>query len=649
MKSLLLLPVLVTFSAASPPDLVPTVPRADSIYLSAVKPTDFPDDAVVWLLDEGVYRTEPDGRTNQTIRQVIQILKPEGANMYQEQRLTWNPERQKLTVNWMKVVKPDGSVVAEHPEQMQDSDVPAAMGTPMYTASKVRRISLSGLEPGTILDFSVTTETFKPAMDGDFLQSWRVTPAIHVVRSNLVVDLPDGFKPRIVEKNLDFKRTERVVKGRRIYTWATSKVPRLRGEAYAPDSLSPVMTVMISPPVTWAAIGQRYLPIAREAYAITPSVEEKMAKVLTGSRSLDDSVAALHKWIAQDIRYVSIALGQGGYVPRSAEAVVRTGYGDCKDKAMLFVAALKKIGVTAYPVLLNINGGERRESPSIAQFNHMIAAVKRGNAYQFADLTAGNQPLGRLPRSEQGNLAVIVKEEAEEITLPETSPLETVIETTIVGTLSEDGYFTGTQEELRKGDMESTMRFAFQTQLDSTRRQMFGRAMAGVYFDRPETDSLEVFDGRDFSAPARMKVKVTRARMISRAGDVTLLTNPVRPLESYARAADILMREKDRKLPYSTGRIVAPYTTRIDVRVKLPPGWTAVLPRDQLLDVPLARYEMKYSQTGSELHIQRSFTGLGNVVPASRRQEMIDWLRTIASDDSRQIVIKAPPHLLAAK
>ena len=98
-----------------------------------------------------------------------------------------------------------------------------------------------------------------------------------------------------------------------------------------------------------------------------------MKSVLANSKSLDDSIRALHKWVAQDIRYVAVELGRGGYVPRTPETVVRTGFGDCKDKAMLFLAALRKIGVTGYPVLLNISGAERKETPSLGQFNHMSA------------------------------------------------------------------------------------------------------------------------------------------------------------------------------------------------------------------------------------------------------------------------------------
>ncbi len=643
MTSLLLLPVLASLNSSPPVPPVRATAAPDSIYALAVKPADHPDDPFVWLLDEGIYLIDADVKTRNTTRKVVQILKPEAVRMHQEQRLGWNPERQTLTVNWMRVVKPNGEVIAEPPEQVQDSDVPAAMGTPMYTASKIKRISLSGLEPGTLLDYSVTTETFKPTMEGDFILSWNVNSGIHIVRSNLVVDMPADYKPRITERKLTFKRSERIEAGRRLYTWAARDVPRIRTESYAPDSLFPRITITVSPATTWAAVGKNYAPLVRDAWAITPSVEEKMAVALTGARTLDDSISALHRWVAQDIRYVSIALGQGGYVPRTPETVVRTGYGDCKDKAMLFLAALKKIGVTGHPVLLNINGAEQKESPSLLQFNHMIAAVKRGNGYQYADLTAGNYPMGRLPRTEEGNVAVIVKEsDGEEVRLPESSIDEDGIDTNIVGTLGEDGYFSGTFDELRKGHLEGTARMVFQMELDSARRESLARVTASIYFDRPETDSLVPFDGRDFKAPVRTRLRITRARMTAKAGDVTLMTNPLRPMGSYARGADAVEREKERKLPYQSDRIVPPYTTRVDIRVKLPAGWTAVLPKNELLDVPVARYETKYSQVGDELRIQRNFSGRKNVIPAAQRAELITWLRQIASEDAKHIVLKAP-------
>jgi hypothetical protein len=625
----------------------PTV--QDSLYSMTVNPGDHTDLAYVWLLDEGKYSIEADGRVKNTTRQVVQILKPEGAEAYRERRLTWNPEHQKLTVNWMRVVRPNGEVISAKPEQVQDSDVPAEMGVPMYTATKVRRMSLSGLEAGTILDFSITTETDASMMPGEFFVSWRVTTPTYVVRSNLEVDVPTAMSPLITERNLDFKRAERTENGRRIYTWRKSNVNRFRGEPYAPDSALQGMTVSVSPSFKWSAIGKWYVPIARDAYAISPSVEEKMKSVLTLARTLDDSIRAIHKWVAQDIRYVAIELGRGGYVPRNAETVVRTGFGDCKDKAMLFVAALRKIGVTGYPVLLNISGLERKETPSLGQFNHMIAAVKRGKGYEFADLTAGTYPFGKLPRSEQGNLAVLVKDnEGEEITLPESPSSDAIIDAAITGKLSEDGVFTGRYEEVRHGYLEATMRAVFQNPLDSARRQNFGRAVTGLYFDRPETDSLVAFDGKDLSAEARVSTKITRAKIVSKIGDVNLLTNPLRPMESYSRVADAMETDNDRKLPYDMAKVTPQYTTHSVVRIKLPVGWTATLPKSEKLTGPAARYEVSYSQVGDELRIERTLSGLKGVVPASRRLEIVEQLRKIGSDEAKLIVIKGAPHSLAS-
>ena len=621
---------------------------ADSLYSLTVNPSDHPDLAYVWLLDEGQWTIEADGKTRNTTRQVVQILKPEGAEANRERRFTWNPERQKLTVNWMRVVKPNGEVVSEHPEQIQDSDVPAAMGVPMYTATKVRRMSLSGLEPGTILDYSITIDSDAPMMPGEFFMSWRVTTPTYVVRSNLELDVPASMNPRINERNLDFKRIEKTDKGRKLYAWRKSNVDRFKGESLAPDSVLQGMTVSVSPSFNWSAIGKWYVPIARDAYALSPSVEEKMKSVLTGAKSRDDSIRALHKWVAQDIRYVAIELGRGGYVPRNAETVVRTGFGDCKDKAMLFLAALKKIGVTGYPVLLNINGFERKETPSLGQFNHMIAAVKRGNGYQFADLTASTYAMGQLPRSEQGNLAVLVKEnEGEEITLPESPISDAMIDATIIGKLGEDGVFSGRYEEVRHGYMEAMMRAAFQSPLDSTLRQRFSRALTGIYFDRPETDSLIAFDGKDLQAPARVSTKITRAKIVTRIGDVNLLTNPLRPLESYSRTADLIEAEKDRKLPYDITKLVPQYTTHHVVRIKLPVGWSAMLPKSDKLDGPVARYEISFSQVGDELRIERTLSGMKGVIPASRRMEIVEFLRRLANDDAKLIAIKGGPHSLA--
>ena len=121
---------LVTTAHAQAPVITrlgdPSV-KADSIYKLAVKPDDHAEESSVLLLDDGVIKLEADGRYSETFRQIVQILKPEAKDTWQEHRFSYQPGHQKLRVNWIRVLSLDGKVISSKPAQMQESDVPAAM------------------------------------------------------------------------------------------------------------------------------------------------------------------------------------------------------------------------------------------------------------------------------------------------------------------------------------------------------------------------------------------------------------------------------------------------------------------------------------------------------------------------------------------
>src|SRR3954471_21420825 len=151
----------------------PSVAR-DTIYRLAVSSDDHPDEDAVVLLDDAAVRYELDGTGGESYRQVVQVLKLQAVESYAEHECSYSPAHQRLTVNWIRVVRPDGTLVSEAPSQAQDADVPASLTDTVYGDSKIRRYSLSGVAPGTIVDWSYTLEEVKPFLPGDFLQSWTV-------------------------------------------------------------------------------------------------------------------------------------------------------------------------------------------------------------------------------------------------------------------------------------------------------------------------------------------------------------------------------------------------------------------------------------------------------------------------------------------
>ena len=620
---------------------------ADTIYRLAVNPAEFPEESVALLLDDGVLRIEPDGRGTRTYRQIVQILRPEAVDNFREQQFSYAPKHQSFTLNWIHVVKPDGTIISAAPSQLQESDVPAQLGDPTYSDQKVVRASLTGVAPGTIIDYSYTTEELKPFLPGDFFESWSVSTGLRVKRSRYIVDFPAGFTPHIREVNLNFKRSEKTANGRHSFTWATADLPKIKPEAFASDSNGVFMSVEISSPTTWASIGTWYAGNARDRYVATPAVDSAIRSAVRGARTLDDSIRAVHRWVAQDIHYVSIALGLGGYQPRSPDEVVRTGFGDCKDKATLFIVALGRMGITAFPVILNSSAKVQRDMPSIAQLDHAIAAFRRPGTsqYEFADLTASLTPLGELPFSYQGEFGLVVHPDGsvEEITFPKAPLTGNLTDRRIVGTLSADGQFNGRYEETARGAHQYSLRDAFENPLDSAQRAKAANAIAMKVFDGAQGDSLIGFAGKDLAAAPAMSIVVKNGRAASMAGNSAILTNPLGTMSALSSTAQEIETAGPRLFPIAADRIFGFGETRTEFRAVLPDGWHAQLPHNVDASSVFGKYHSEYVQSGRELVLTRTITGAAGIYPPDQLKTLLQWLREIAKDDAKLIVIDTAP------
>lgn len=615
----------------------------DTIYRLAVDSAKYPDQSTYRLLDDGVIRYEADGRSTVTYRQAHQILREDGVKAFQEHSFAYEPGHQKLTINWIRVVRPDGTVISSKPSQRQETDVPAAMGDPVYSDRHVIRVSLSGVAVGTIVDISYTLEELAPFRTGDAFGSWYVNDGPGVARSRLLIDVPDSVHLTITERNLHFPRRTTHAHGRTVYLWATQDVPTVKSEAFAADSDTVITRIRYALPSTWGQIGQWYANLVRDRYTVTRTVAHTVDSLVAAASTRDDSIRAVEQWVAGKIRYVSIDLGIGGYRPRMPDSVIATGFGDCKDKATLFVTALAHLGITAYPVLLDATAGVVDPAlPSIAQFNHEIAAVKTAARYTYTDLTDEFRPYGTLPFSEQGGFGVVVHPDGstEEVTLPEDSADVNLADTRIVGTLDSSGTFDGRLEEIVNGIGAAWFRKAFAEPLDSARGAKVAQALASNVFDGAEGDSLQVSVADDPTVPSTLVVHVHHWRAAIRAGEGYVLTIPFKSMARFTTGATELEQSLPRLFPLDAAKVVGPEVEQSTLTMTLPPGLHAKLPPDVTADSPFGRYTMAYTQDGRALRIARTMRGNRGVLPPDRVKDLIDWFETIGRDNTQVIVLE---------
>jgi transglutaminase-like putative cysteine protease len=622
----------------------PTVSR-DTIYRLAISPDADPNDDAVLLLDDATVRYEMDGTGVENYRQVIQILKQQAVEGYAEHEFSYSPAHQRLTVNWIRVVRPDGTLVSEASTEVQDADIPASLTDPAYGDTKVRRYSLSGVAPGTIVDWSYSLEELKPFLPGDFFQSRRVQTGRLTRRFRLTVDLPTAMRPHVVERNLTFRHRETESRRRRTFFWATDDAPPVQPEEFMADSNGVIGTIGVSGTVQWEDIGRWYSKLSEERYALNHSSRDRIRSLVRSAPTADDSLRALHRYVAQDIRYVSIGLGLGGYQPRMPSEVLTSGYGDCKDKATLFIAAARALGFRAYPVLLSAGREVEQGLPSIQQFNHAIAVVERPEGRVFLDLTADLVPYGELPESDQGQFGLVVYPDgtSEQVTLPQAASGDNLNQTLISGVLTPDGYVTASYEERGLGSRQLGIRSLFVSPLDSAGRADFARSIATKLFPGAGADSLEIFDGRDLLAAPKVAVKIVHgsAARPSGAAGTMILTLPFPSMRGMADAATMLESRQPRRFPIDAAKVIGPVTTETELRLALPSGWAVQLPPSIEAVGKWGSYAARYRQDGDTLLVSRRLEGSRGVYPPDSITDLADWLRSIGQDDVPYLAIQS--------
>jgi Transglutaminase-like superfamily len=430
-----------------------------------------------------------------------------------------------------------------------------------------------------------------------------------------------------------------------VYEWATASVPKPPpGEPFAADSNDVGVGVAVSSPEHWSDIARWYAGLSRDRDAVTPELDARLAAIVQGATTAADSLKAVHRWVAQDFRYVSIALGIAGYQPRTPAAVLESKYGDCKDKATLFVALARRMGFQAFPVLLSAEGGVDSTLPTVQQFDHMIAAVERPGGYRFVDLTAADVPWGELPASEYGSFALLVRPDGrgEEVRLPLDSAGANLATDSLVGSLSADGIFTGRLSRTRSGRTQVPLRAALSRSFTPNERAEIAHNVANEEFDGADGDSLQLFDGRDLNAPARIAVVIRNAPAVSSAGPNSgILRLPLRPLFSSGQV-DEVASHVPRRYPIDMAQVLGPGAFDQLYLITLPEGWRARLPPPVRVSGAYGVYASSYAQDGRQLRIERSGRGVRGIQPPDKVADLVTFLRAIARDDARLILIDHP-------
>ena len=615
---------------------------------SAPFPPSWRDAKAVFLLEDTLVTVQPDGRATQRYRAVVKILRPQGREYAQP--AAWFSRDSKLYSFHVWSIGPDG-----HHYAMKDSEYVergVSEGGILYDDERAKTAAPPGADPGGLVAWE--TEIQIPNYFKE--DTWGFQNPVPTVHSVYEIDLPAGWHQIAVWSH--HSQLEPTEAAPNHFRWEQSNIDGIDLEdvplALSWASLAGRMTVHFAQDplpqgdALWARIGNWYTNLAAPRSEGGADVATT-AKSVGGSGDFMARLTGVAEFMQQQIRYVGIEIGIGGWQPHTAQDVFRYRYGDCKDKATLMIAMLDAVGIRATWVSVDTRRGRIDLGAPSLFGNHMIAAIeipkgvddprlqavvtaKTGKRYLIFDPTNEYVSIGQLPAYLQGGYGVLAAgEDSQVIQLPVLTPDADKTERMAKFELAPDGTLKGDVTVLRSGASAWRMRGELAADTDKDQRQMLERQLQ-TDFSEFTLGSEKAENVRALDKPLALEYEVTAPLYAKTAGNL-LLVRP-RVMGSDARALD----EKPRKVPISFSGLG---TWKDDFAVKIPAGYTVDdVPDPVTVDMGFATYHSEVKAESGTLHYERTYVLKKLELDPEDYARLRKLEAVIASDENSDAVLK---------
>jgi tetratricopeptide (TPR) repeat protein/transglutaminase-like putative cysteine protease len=559
-----------------------------------------------------------DGTGSQETTAAVRVQTEAGVHSLAVLSFSYLSSSQSVEVDYVRVRKPDGSVVATPAGNVLDMPAEVTRAAPMYSDIHEKHVAVKALGVGDVLEYVVRYRILKPQVPGQFWYEYTFAQDTVVRDYELELTVPAGKYVKVVSPN--YKPDVRNDGDKRVYLWKTANLIDKPAE---PRRYAPSPDVQVTTFHNWNEVGQWYNQIQAPQLVATPQIKAKAAELTKGLTSEDDKIRAIYDFVSTRFHYVSLSLGNGLFVPHPAEDVLENEYGDCKDKHTLLAVLLGAAGIEAWPALISSTRQIDPDVPSPGQFDHMITYVPRGDKPLWLDTTAEVAPMGMLMAVLRDKQALVIPKDkpASLMTTPANPPFPTATNFTMVGKLSADGTFTGHVQESLRGDAEVLYRLGFRTVAPAQWKQLVQNIVSSEGFGG-EVSNVQASSPEDTTKPFTFSYDYTRKDYSDWSNRQIIAPLPPFGVEGAAT---------QQKAPLDPVVLGAPgevhYTATVDLPLQV-----AKLPSNLFRTEPWADFHSQYKANGQTLTVTRQMTIRESDVPLADWEEYKQFAKAISDD-----------------
>ena len=365
----------VIYPSRIPPKLCPADPDLSSARRqAAIRAARFPRSAYVYTRRKAVFQLHEDQSCTISLQDEIYIRKAAftfqsfGRNQFKKARVVLPDERTFETV-------PQG---------------------------------LPSLPAGTFLTLYGTVKVLPPKLLPLQQIVYDMQKAAPIARFE--IEFPSQFRHKFYHVPASLIGSRREADGRIFYSWDGPVRPQVpcQSEAYPRSSRMRLVLTTLS---SWDELHRWALETMKPEERLDELSRKQLLKLTSGISEPAEKVRRIYDYLNR-IRYLTVPVGEAKFRPQQISAMIRNGYGDCKDKSNALYVFCRELGIPAERVLVNSDGQVDSAFPSW-QFNHMIVRIPELPGYPdglWLDAAGGQAPFGELPAGTLDSVGLALSE-----------------------------------------------------------------------------------------------------------------------------------------------------------------------------------------------------------------------------------------------
>jgi transglutaminase-like putative cysteine protease len=346
------------------------------------------------------YVVAPDYTSTETDEYEVLVRTKAGVDTWSQVRLSYSEKMERLEVLAAYTITADGQRHDVAPDRIYTQESYSSASAAMYADRKVKVIVFPNLAPGTRVVYRYRTHQIQPYFAGYF-NLWETFPLMQQYDQAKVTLTAPASMPMHLEATGMQGGQRKVADGQARWEWTYRNRTPMDPQAWSVSAWEFSPGIMASTFDSYGRLGRAYQQAAGQASRVTPEIQRQADAITAGIDDRRAQAQAIYEWVAANIRYVAVYLGNGGLEPNPAASILANHYGDCKDHTVILESLLAAKGIASSPVLIGAGGGPTLpKGVVLGRFNHAITWVPEFGLY--LDSTSPYARFGQLPASDLG-------------------------------------------------------------------------------------------------------------------------------------------------------------------------------------------------------------------------------------------------------